>query len=141
MIFFRSTVQYVCLNTIEIAHENLVYFGIRDIGAFLFWGTAYVCVFILGYGKLAFINLVTWGSSTGQKNVIFAEFYLGCRVFHTIYTKLLYIGKFSKEFYFANSIKRHICDVRNSRLGHDIRICISVNDRVILPFFAISRGF
>ena len=31
-----------------------------------------------------------------------------------------------------HNIKRHICDVRNSRLGHDIPI--SVNDRVILPF-------
>ena len=46
---------------------------------------------------------------------------------HTINSKI-----FSRDFIFANSIKRHICDVRNSRLGHDIRI--SVNNRVILPF-------
>ena len=39
-------------------------------------------------------------------------------------------------FLFANSIKRHLCDVRNSRLGHDIRI--SVNGRAILP---IREGF
>ena len=39
---------------------------------------------------------------------------------------------FRENFIFANSIKRHICDLRNSRLGHDIPI--SVNDRVILPF-------
>ena len=41
-------------------------------------------------------------------------------------------GFFCENFIFANSIKRHIYDVRNSRLWHDIRI--SVNDRVILPF-------
>ena len=39
---------------------------------------------------------------------------------------------FRENFIFVNSIKRPICDVRKSRLGHDI--CISVNDRVILPF-------
>ena len=33
---------------------------------------------------------------------------------------------------FGNRIKRHICVVKNSRLGHDIPI--SVKDRVILPF-------
>ena len=39
-------------------------------------------------------------------------------------------------FIFANSLKRHICDVKSSQLGHDIPI--SVNNRVILPF---SKGF
>ena len=39
---------------------------------------------------------------------------------------------FRDNFIFTNSIKRHICDVRNLQLVHDIRI--SVNDRVILPF-------
>ena len=33
---------------------------------------------------------------------------------------------------FSNSIKRHISDVKNSRLRQDIPI--SINDRVILPF-------
>ena len=33
-----------------------------------------------------------------------------------------------KEFYFANSVKIHICDDKNSQLGP-----ISVNDRVISP--------
>ena len=42
------------------------------------------------------------------------------------------IGNFRENFIFANSIKRHICEVENSRFGHDIRI--SVNDTVILPF-------
>ena len=41
-------------------------------------------------------------------------------------------GNFCKNFIFANSVKRHICDVKNSRLEHDLPI--SVNNRVILPF-------
>ena len=48
---------------------------------------------------------------------------------------------FCENFIFANSIKRHICDVKNSRLGHDL--LISVKDRVISPFrrFGISLLF
>ena len=38
---------------------------------------------------------------------------------------------FRENFIFAISIQRHICDVKNSRHGHDIRR--SVNNRVILP--------
>ena len=41
-------------------------------------------------------------------------------------------GNFQESFIFANSIQRHIRDVRNWQIGHDIPI--SVNDRVILPF-------
>ena len=41
-------------------------------------------------------------------------------------------GHFRENFSFANSIKRYICDVTNSRFRHDIPI--SVNDRVILTF-------
>ena len=41
-------------------------------------------------------------------------------------------GKFCKNFFFANSVKRHICNVKNSQLRHDLHI--SVNERVILPF-------
>ena len=37
-----------------------------------------------------------------------------------------------ENFIFANSLKRHICDVKNSRLGHDLPI--SVNDKVIPSF-------
>ena len=41
-------------------------------------------------------------------------------------------GNFRENFIFANSIKRHISDVKNSRLRQDLPI--SINDRVILPF-------
>ena len=41
-------------------------------------------------------------------------------------------GNFHKNFIFANSIKRHNSDVKNSRLRQDLPI--SINDRVILPF-------
>ena len=41
-------------------------------------------------------------------------------------------GNFRENFIFANSVKRHICDVENSRLGHDLPR--SVNDRVISAF-------
>ena len=34
--------------------------------------------------------------------------------------------------FLRNSFKRHICDAKNSRLGHDLHI--SVNNRVILAF-------
>ena len=36
------------------------------------------------------------------------------------------------NFIFMNHIKRHFCDVKNSRLGHDLPI--SVKDRVISLF-------
>ena len=39
---------------------------------------------------------------------------------------------FARVFFFANSIKRHISDVKNSRLRQDLPI--SINERVILPF-------
>ena len=41
-------------------------------------------------------------------------------------------GNFRENFIFTNSVKRHICDAKNSRLGHDLPV--SVNDRVISPF-------
>ena len=41
-------------------------------------------------------------------------------------------GIFRENFIFANSVKRHICDVQVSRQMYDLPI--SVNDRVILPF-------
>ena len=41
-------------------------------------------------------------------------------------------GNFRENFIFANSVKRHICDAKNSRLGHDLRIL--VKDRVISAF-------
>ena len=39
---------------------------------------------------------------------------------------------FRENFIFANSVKRHICGVKNSRQGHNLSI--SVNDRVISAF-------
>ena len=41
-------------------------------------------------------------------------------------------GNFRENFIFVNSIKRHISDVKKSRLGQDLPI--SIKDRVILPF-------
>ena len=40
-------------------------------------------------------------------------------------------GNFRDNFIFVNSVKRHICDVKKSRLGHELPI--SVQDRVITP--------
>ena len=31
-------------------------------------------------------------------------------------------GNFRENYIFANSVKRHTCDAKNSRLGHDLRI-------------------
>ena len=39
---------------------------------------------------------------------------------------------FCENFIFANSVKRHICNVKISRLRHDL--LISVNDKVVLSF-------
>ena len=39
---------------------------------------------------------------------------------------------FCDNFIFANSVKRHICDAKNSRQGHDLHK--PVNDRVISAF-------
>ena len=41
-------------------------------------------------------------------------------------------GYFRDKFIFANSIKRHISGVDNSRLRQDLPI--SINERVVLPF-------
>ena len=41
-------------------------------------------------------------------------------------------GNFCENFIFAESVKRRICDTKNSPLGHDLPA--SVNDRVISPF-------
>ena len=41
-------------------------------------------------------------------------------------------GNFRENFIFANSIKRHISDVKNSPIRQDLPL--SVNDIVILPF-------
>ena len=41
-------------------------------------------------------------------------------------------GYFCENFIFSNSVKKNICDAKNSRLGHDLRI--SVKDSVISSF-------
>ena len=41
-------------------------------------------------------------------------------------------GNFRENFIFANSINRHISDVKNSRLRQDLPI--SINNRVIFQF-------
>ena len=41
-------------------------------------------------------------------------------------------GNLCENFIFANSVKRHTCDVKNPRLGHDLPI--SVMDSVIWRF-------
>ena len=50
------------------------------------------------------------------------------------YWKYMYckLGNFCKNFTFANDVKRHICDVNYSRLGHDLPI--SVNDLAYASF-------
>ena len=55
------------------------------------------------------------------------------------YWKYMYckLGNFGKNFTFANGVKRHICDVYNSRLGHDLPI--SVNNRVILHMRSFAK--
>ena len=39
---------------------------------------------------------------------------------------------FGENVIFANRVKRHICDIRNSRVGHDLPI--SAKERVVAPF-------
>ena len=54
---------------------------------------------------------------------------------HTnVFDKFIYckFRNFRENFIFANSIQRHISDVKNSRLRQDLPL--SINDRVILLF-------
>ena len=59
----------------------------------------------------------------------------------TIVLNTVNFGNFRENFIFTNSVKRHICHVKNSRQGHDLHT--TVNDRVILPFCkgTFSRNF
>ena len=47
-------------------------------------------------------------------------------------TKQRFCAKLKENFILAYSIKRLICDVKNSQLGNDLPI--SVNERVISPY-------
>ena len=44
-------------------------------------------------------------------------------------------GNFRKDFTFANSTKRHICDFKKSLLENDLPISLNDSD------FSIARGF
>ena len=55
-----------------------------------------------------------------------------CLLINQITVHTVNLEIFCENFISGNSVKRHICDVKNSRLGHDLHI--SVNDRVISPF-------
>ena len=46
------------------------------------------------------------------------------------------LGNFRENFIFSNNVKQDICDVKNSRHGHNLTI--SVKDRVIWP---LQEGF
>ena len=52
--------------------------------------------------------------------------------YHAVHFMYCRFGNFRENFIFANSIKRHISDVKNSRIRQDLPL--SINDRVILPF-------
>ena len=40
-------------------------------------------------------------------------------------------GNFRENVIFAISLKRHICDVKKSRLGHDLLISVNDSDSAI----------
>ena len=65
----------------------------------------------------------------------FSQIYpdFGFKLLYSNFSSLSMKISFSEEFYFRNSVKRHVCDIKNWRLGHDLPK--SLNDRVI------SRGF
>ena len=48
-------------------------------------------------------------------------------------------GNFREDFIFADSVKRHICDAKISRLGHDFTI--SENDSDFREMILFSRNF
>ena len=54
------------------------------------------------------------------------------RALYELFIIYCIFGIFRENFIFANSIKRHISDVKNSRIRQDLPL--SINDRVILPF-------
>ena len=50
----------------------------------------------------------------------------------SIFIQYCKFRNFSQNFVFLKSVKRHICDIKNSLLGHELPI--SVVDWVISPF-------
>ena len=55
-----------------------------------------------------------------------------CVLFNSFHSGYCRFGNFHENFIFTYCIKRHISDVKTSRLRQDLPILI--NDRVILPF-------
>ena len=51
-----------------------------------------------------------------------------------LYTGTCKSGIFCESFIISNSVKRHFCQVKNSRLWHDLPLSVHVNDRLILLF-------
>ena len=56
---------------------------------------------------------------------------LSLRCLFIVYCKF---ENFQENFIFPKSVKRHICDVKNSRLRHDLPISVNDSLRVISPF-------
>ena len=57
-------------------------------------------------------------------------------MFAKVIIRFCKIVNFGVHFIFSNSVKRHICHVKNSRVGHDLPK--SINDKFISPF---HKGF
>ena len=68
------------------------------------------------------ITLELFTAFNTNKQLVNTPLNLVIRLSFTIQKKL-------REFIFANSVKRHICNVKNSRLEHDL--ATSVNDSLI----------
>ena len=83
-------------------------------------------------------SLVTADNSYKSATLLKANFrYVQTNIMKTgfftdITSKYCKFGNFRENFIFTNSVKRHIFDVKISRLMHDLPI--SVNDRVISSF-------
>ena len=46
---------------------------------------------------------------------------------------------FTRFLFFANSVKRNICDIEKSQLEHELPTCSSVKDSVISSYAKISE--
>ena len=84
-------------------------------------------------GQTYIVEAVKFCLVVGHRDMFLSAVDELCKV-QEVSTKYIYcrFGNFRENFIFVNSIKRHIGDVKNSRLRHVIPI--SINDRVILPF-------
>ena len=73
-----------------------------------------------------------WALADSKNSVLTRMIWpLACCICHSVY-KFCKSGNFCQSFILANSVERHICDVKNFQLGHDLPI--SVNDILILLF-------